>query len=64
MMSADIYTLIVRTDMYIRGTHFIKTHMDVTNATPSDFDQWLQQFLSDIDEYLHTVYQEHIINSN
>ena len=35
------YTLVVRTNVYIRGTHFIKTHnMDVTDATPSDFEQW------------------------
>ena len=59
------YTLVVRTDICIRGTHFTKTHnMDVTDATPSHFEQWLHQFSSDIDEYLHTVYQEHIINLN
>ena len=38
----------------------VSHNMDVTDATPSYFKQWLHQFSSDTDEYLHAVYQEHI----
>ena len=56
------YILVIWTNVYIWGTHFIKTHdMVVTEATPNQYNQWLLLYSSDIDEYLHAVNQEHII---
>ena len=55
------YTLVVRTNVYIRGTHLIKTHnIDVTDTTPSYFKQWLHQFSFDIDEYIQLQFIRNI----
>ena len=59
------YIFIVCTDVYIWGTHFIKTHeLVVTDTTPNQYDQWLQLYSSETDEYLQTVNQEHIVELN
>ena len=59
------YILSVHMDVFIRGTHFLKTHnLDVTDCTQVAFDNWLQLFDQDIDKYLEAVNQEHIIGLN
>ena len=59
------YILTVHTDMYIRGTHFLKTHdLDITDAAGSTYDHWLQLYDEDINEYLEAVNQEHLIHLN
>ena len=59
------YILSVHTDVFIRGTHFLKMHdLDVTDCSQTTYDHWLQLYDEDIDKYLETVNQEHIIDLN
>ena len=59
------YILTVCTNVYIRGTHFLKAHdLDVTNSTEATFNHWLQQYDDDINEYLDAENQEHLIKLN
>ena len=52
------YILTVQTEVYIRGTHFVKTHdLDVTNTVEATFDHWLHQYDDDINDYLEAVNQ-------
>ena len=59
------YILSVHTDVFIRGTHFLKTHeLDVTDCSQNAYDHWLQLYDKDIDKYLEAVNQEHVIALN
>ena len=59
------YILSVHTDVFIRGTHFLKTHeLDITDSSQTTYDHLLQLYDKDIDKYLEAVNQEHIIYLN
>ena len=59
------YILSVHTDVFIRGTHFLKTHdLDVTDCPQATYDHWLQLYDEDIDKYLEAVNQEHVRDLN
>ena len=59
------YILVVKTDVYIRGNHFFKSHeMDVTSINNSTFDAWLKDYDNNITEYLDAINQEHFIDLN
>ena len=59
------YILSVHTDVFIRGTHFLKMHdLDVTDCSQTTYDHWLQLYDEDIDKYLEAVNQEHVIDLN
>ena len=52
------YILTVQTEVYIRGTYFVKTHdLDVTDSTQATFNLWPHQYDEDINGYLETVNQ-------
>ena len=52
------YILTVQTGVYIRGSHFVKTHdLDVTDSTQATFNHKLHQYDEDINDYLETVNQ-------
>ena len=59
------YILSMHTDLFIRGTHFLKMHdLDVTDCSQTTYDHWLQLYDEDIDKYLEVVNQEHVIDLN
>ena len=54
----------MHTDVFIRGTHFLKMHnLDVTDCSQTTYDHWLQLYDEDIDKYLEAVNQEHVNKS-
>ena len=62
-MTADTFYLC--TDIFIRGTHFLRIHdLDVTDCSQTTYDDWLQLYDEDIDKYLAAVNQEHIVDLN
>ena len=44
------------------GVHFIRTYdLDITSTDQNRYDTWLDEYSSDIDEYLSAANQEHIL---
>ena len=58
-----LYILFIHTGVYIRGTHFFKTHdLDVRDSSDATYEHCLQLYDDDINKYLEAVNQEHVID--
>ena len=63
-MTADTFYLCTQTFSLEELISSKRNDLDVTDCSQTTYDHWLQLYDEDIDKYLETVNQEHIIDLN